>query len=97
MQIGCSSRLSSLIAICQPACHDRKNMPHVLQQDCQPGLAPEMFDLYLNNERNDPTEDDKDAIYECSGYAHACELLPDPFQSHIITVSKFLDQYNAKD
>ena len=45
-----------------------------------PGLAPEKFDSFTSDdERGDPVEDEHHAIFGCSGYDYACELLANFF------------------
>lgn len=58
-----------------------------------PGLAPECWDAFdSDDECSAHVEDEHHAIFDCSGYTYARELFQDLFQSHITSVSQFLNQ-----
>ena len=58
-----------------------------------PGVPAELWDAFASdNESEEPVEDVHHAIFDCPGYMYAREQFQDLFQSHITTVSQFLDQ-----
>ena len=58
-----------------------------------PGLPPECWDAFdSDDESSGRIEDEHHAIFDCSGYVHAREHFRDLFQSHITTVSQFMNQ-----
>ena len=58
-----------------------------------PGLAPECWDAFdSDDECSAHIEDEHHAIFDCSGYTYARELFQDLLQSHITSVSQFLNQ-----
>ena len=58
-----------------------------------PGVAPECWDAFdSDDESSGHIEDEHHAIFDCSGYTYARELFQDLFQSHITSISQFLNQ-----
>ena len=58
-----------------------------------PGLTDELWDAFGSDDDSDrPIQDEHHAIFDCPGYAYAREQFQDLFQSHITTVSQFLNQ-----
>ena len=58
-----------------------------------PGLPAELWDAFDKDDDSDgPIEDEHHAISDCPGYVYARKQSQDLFQSHITTVSQFLDQ-----
>ena len=58
-----------------------------------PGLPAELWDAFDPDDDSDgPVEDEHHAIFDCPGYMYAREQFQDLFQSHITTVSQFLNQ-----
>ena len=58
-----------------------------------PGIAPECWDAFdSDDESSGHIEDEHHAIFDCSGYTYARELFQDLFQSHITSISQFLNQ-----
>ena len=58
-----------------------------------PGLAPECWDAFdSDDESSGHMEDEHHVIFDCSGYTYARELFQDLFQSHITSISQFLNQ-----
>ena len=57
-----------------------------------PDLPAELWDAFSGDESDKPVEDEHHAIFDCPGYMYAREQFQDLFQSHITTVSQFLDQ-----
>ena len=58
-----------------------------------PGIAPESWDaLDSDDESSGHIEDEHHAIFDCSGLTYARELFQDLFQSHITSISQFLNQ-----
>ena len=57
------------------------------------GIASEGWDAFdLDDESSNHIEDEHHAIFNCSGYTYARELFQDLFQSHITSISHFLNQ-----
>lgn len=58
-----------------------------------PGLPAELWDAFdSDDESEEPIEDEHHAIFGCPGYMYAREQFQDLFQSHMTTVSQFLNQ-----
>ena len=58
-----------------------------------PGIAFECWDAFdSDDESTGHVEDEHHAIFDCSGYKYARELFQDLFQSHITSISQFLNQ-----
>ena len=58
-----------------------------------PGLPAEGWDAFDSDDGSDgPVEDEHHATFDCPGFIYAREQLQDLFQSHITTVSQFLQQ-----
>ena len=58
-----------------------------------PGIAFECWDAFdSDDESSAHTEDEHHVIFDCSGYTYARELFQDLFQSHITSISQFLNQ-----
>ena len=57
-----------------------------------PGLSAELWDAFDSDDSDGPIEDEQHAIFDCPGYMYAREQFQDLFQSHITTVSQFLNQ-----
>ena len=58
-----------------------------------PGIAPECWDAFdSDDESSGHIEDEHHAFFDCSGYTYARELFQDLFQSHITSISQFLNQ-----
>ena len=58
-----------------------------------PGLPPECWDAFDSDDENSgDVEDEHHAIFDCSSYVYAREHFQDLFQSHITTVSQFVNQ-----
>ena len=58
-----------------------------------PGIALECWDAFDSDDvSSNHIEDEHHAIFDCSGYTYARELIQDLFQSHITSISQFLNQ-----
>ena len=58
-----------------------------------PGIAPECWDAFdSDGESSSHIEDEHHAIFDCSGYTYARELFQGLFQSHITSITQFLNQ-----
>ena len=60
-----------------------------------PGLPAELWDAFDSDDDSDvdePVEDEHHAVFECPGYVYAREHFQDLFESHITTVSQFVNQ-----
>ena len=60
-----------------------------------PGLPAELWDAFDSDDDGDgpirPIEDQHHAIFDCPGYMYAREQFQGLFQSHITTVSQYLE------
>ena len=58
-----------------------------------PGLPAELLNAFESDDESDgPVKNEHRAIFNCPGYMYAREQFQDLSQSHITTVSEFLDQ-----
>ena len=58
-----------------------------------PVIAPECWDAFdSDDESSGHIEDEHHAIFDCSGHTYARQLFQDLFQSHITSISHFLNR-----
>ncbi|KAK9841408.1 hypothetical protein WJX74_005242 [Apatococcus lobatus] len=70
-----------------------RTCPMCFDKLTNPGIAPECWDAFdSDDESSGHIEDEHHAIFDCSGYTYARELFQDLFQSHITSISQFLNQ-----
>ena len=58
-----------------------------------PGITPECWDAFdSDDESSGHIEVEHHAIFDCSGYTYARELFQDLLQSHLTSISQFVNQ-----